>query len=351
MASEVQDLSDILAKANLAELEATVKEVCGNTLLDVIQCKRETFMTLAEKGIAEDDVLRLYKLLHPNRRRAEGFRLYDISAGADKAREVTVNTLEPIPFENEFFEGHFVLWHKCESMPPEIEQYFKKKKRRWEIRIQGRPKFKGTFEQMDQIFGIEAKNPVDTSSWLIKILAQGILGFINMISSTRGYEGFNYAMGDEHQAPYGNWPLNQLHVIHIAKPGEAIPEMTKFNQLKGFPYKERYEAMKIIDPANTYTIAEWSMYIDLCTWSITNLPGLPWASVSLSSFFPTYFDIVCYVRSHEKDENGEEKKELRKHFCGFRCENTAEEEFYELGDSDAGDAAENAEDVDEDVVE
>lgn len=334
--AENQDLSAILAKANLVQHEAVIRQVCGDTLLDVISCKKDQFMTLTDKGIAEADVLRLYKLLHPNRRRAEGFRIFDMSAGAEKAREVSVNTLQPIPVENEHFKGSFVLWHKCEGMPSEIEQYFKKKKRRWEIRIQGKPKFKGSFASEDQIFGIETQKPVDTSSWLISILAQGVLGFINMISSTRGYNGFDYFLGDDKQPPHARWPMNQLHIINIAKPGDEIPDLCKYNQLKGLSYKERTDALREVDPENTYTIAEWSMYVDLCNWSITNLPGLPWASVSLSSFCPSSMDIVCYMRQREKDGDGKDV-ERRKEMLAIRCENAAEEEEYVSDeDDDAG---------------
>jgi len=319
---EVQDLGEILEKAGLIQHEAAVREVCGDTLLEVIRCKRDKFMTLTEKGIAEEEVIRIYKVLHPNRKKAEGFRLYDVSAGEDKAREVAINTTEPIPFENDFFKGHFVLWHKCQNMPPSLETYFKKKKRKWEIRIQGKPKFKGNYEMLDQLFGVEAENPVDTSSWMLKLMTDGILSFIKMVGQSRGYLGFDYCLGSATEAPYAYWPMNQLHVIHIAKPGEPSPELTKLNQLKGFPYAERYEAMKYIDPECTYTISDWSMYVDLCSWSITNLPGLPWASISLSSFFPTYFNLRCFVRTKNEDGTIEGTKQ----FCAFRMENTLEDE-------------------------
>jgi len=328
MADQSQDLTTILANANFSQHENIIKEVCGSSLIEVIQCKRDKFMTITEKGISEEDAQIMYRLLHPKRKRPEGFKLYDLSAGEDKAREVQINSLEPIPFENENFKGHFVLWHKCEGMPEDLRTYFKKKQRKWEIRIQGKPKFDGVYEMGEQRFGMKAKEPVD-SSWMLSLLTQGILSFINMVSSQRGYEGFEYSLGNAEtkEAPYAFWPMNQLHVIHIAEEGEDVPNISSLKQLKGFPYGERYEKMKEINSSKTYTLADWSMYIDLCSWSITNLPGLPWAAISLSSYFKAYFDLNCFVK--KKLEDGTEEI---KQFCSFRMENTLENENEESDD-------------------
>eukprot|EP00977_Amphora_coffeiformis_P020520 scaffold8332_cov172-Amphora_coffeaeformis.AAC.2 len=182
-----------------------------------------------------------------------------------------LNSSEPYPFETELFQGEVLLLvrpPKLDEDPYWSDRIFSKKKRRLVLNIQG--KFKRPVQGSLYVGG-EITSPMNLS-----LFTRGLLGMLIKLLES-GFSGLQYSFGDEKKklSPRISVPaFSGMERVVVTPPDETPPPMT------GDPFEEskqdRTKRLKSKDwqwnTTDTYSFSFFSMYVDLCTWKIVNVP-------------------------------------------------------------------------------
>jgi len=195
-----------------------------------------------------------------------------------------INALDGCPFSNDYFEGKVLFLHLADSDPTlkraSYDNHFDGKKRRFEIRIQGRFKV-----DPGEVF-ISGQLPRTLGlSWTMNVTVRWLLGVASAITAARGI-WFAYNLEEttteegDVAKPYYAIPIFAANVIVRTPAGELPPEIA--SPFEETPIEKRTKIVQEFNTADTFTFVLWDMYFDFCQWQLCNLP-FGWSG-SLASF-------------------------------------------------------------------
>ncbi|KAF4695974.1 hypothetical protein FOZ60_002672 [Perkinsus olseni] len=200
---------------------------------------------------------------------------YDVSSDGKirESRRLTVNSAEPMPIETEWFKGHIMVMHKPpgpDGTPFRYLDYLGSKRRRWEMRWQGR--FKKEVPP-DLRFGLEVDNDPPELGFATRTLVRILLKVASRLAEARGshlYCNYGSQRHSDHGATYFMFPLQSADtVLEHDLDDPTIPAICTNDNLKGtVPIKHKFRTDKV------YTFCYYSMYCDFVTWDIRNVFGV-----------------------------------------------------------------------------
>ncbi|KNC74698.1 hypothetical protein SARC_12761 [Sphaeroforma arctica JP610] len=221
------------------------------------------------------------------------------------------NTEIPFSVENEHCAGKAILKLKTEQ-PSKYEPYFAGKKRQFEIQIQG--KFKNVGENDRVYIGIETDSEVKLN-FLTRTFSKVILKLIHATTAN-----VNATLGDRESAAQMTMPLHStVDKLAVTRPNEQTPEMgvaefqddvsiAKCDRPKCFTYNTE----------DTYSFSQHGMYVNLVSWKLVNLPGLP--DISLNKFLgESKLYYVCYILP--ENHTGKHLSKDKNYLFRFELEN------------------------------
>ncbi|RHZ10243.1 hypothetical protein DYB31_008561, partial [Aphanomyces astaci] len=202
-----------------------------------------------------------------------------IDEGSATNRGIAINSATPVPFENDFFQGH--VYFLVKTTPPNAtwQHLFVGRKRNFWIQVQG--KFKrpprGTI-----FMGGELPRSVSVG-FLARSLARLVSSMMRRLLGTT-HVGF----GDDEERPHCVFPLFQSVDEMVVTPVGAMPPMLGQAQFgETLVAQQRRKATPLggetIHVDATYTFQFHTMYADLAKWTIVNVPGMQ--DVPLRTFF------------------------------------------------------------------
>ncbi|OQR92544.1 hypothetical protein ACHHYP_03524 [Achlya hypogyna] len=209
--------------------------------------------------------------------------------GTAGASAIVMNSVAPVPFENDLFRGHVYFLVKTEPPNPMWHHLFDKRKRMFWIQVQGQFK-----KQPEGVVYLGGELPGSiTLGFFTRSLASVIMSIIQTL-----VKAVHYAFGDAHELPHCVFPLYQSVDEMVITPAGTSPP-TLGQEAFGETKAEHLARMKTpfgterYDLEATYTFHFHTMYVDLTQWKIINLPGMK--DVQLTTFFETHpLRLVCY---------------------------------------------------------
>ena len=190
-----------------------------------------------------------------------------------------VNPAVPLEFENEFFVGRVVILHRVPSDyhgSNRYKDFFTGKKRRWELRWQG--KFK---EPLDEkiVFGAEISAGISPRlNFASRAFLSILFKFSQSLARSRGadlYTNMVSELGGE-GTKFFYFPVHTSDLI-LSTPGdETPPDICALNGVAaGGPHVQcngLFKNPSALDRDHTYTFVFYSMYLDFLSWDIQNVP-------------------------------------------------------------------------------
>lgn len=195
---------------------------------------------------------------------------------------LAVNSEIPFEFENEYFSGSIVIIHR---LPDDFKgdyhyrDFFNGKKRRWELRWQGKFKQPVTTQI---VFGAEVlASRVPKRNFASRALLSILLKFSGSLARNRGADVFTNAVDDpdsqsDVEIKYFHFPIHSSDLIlstpaggtppNIASPSVLQPDETHTD------CKSVFKTCEDIDISRTYTFVFYSMYADFISWDVCNVP-------------------------------------------------------------------------------
>ncbi|OQR82117.1 hypothetical protein THRCLA_11133 [Thraustotheca clavata] len=208
--------------------------------------------------------------------------------GAQEDR-ITMNSIEPVPFENDLFRGHVYFLVKTD--PPHWKWHFLFNGRRRMFWIQVQGQFK---KQPKGVIYLGGELPDRIAlGFFTRSLASVIMSIIQTL-----VKAVHYAFGDANELPHCAFPLYQSVDEMVITPSNEQPPVLGQESF-GESKQEHQKRMKTplgtetYDLSATYTFHFHTMYVDLTQWKIINLPGMK--DVPLTTFFEAHpLRLVCY---------------------------------------------------------
>ena len=95
--------------------------------------------------------------------------------------------------------------------------------------------------------------------------------------------------------PHAYWPIETLHgYVNSNEYDGPQPNINSWEDMPTIPHKDRAK-MTDVDPETIFSLAEWSMYIDVVQWLLLGVPGLPWANASIDKLVGDAFNVRAFV--------------------------------------------------------
>lgn len=213
-----------------------------------------------------------------------------------------------VPIESDLFSGRVLLMmrppNSAEDDPYYHERVFSKKRRRFEIQIQGKFKYipEGTvwcgFETSEQMqLGLVSKG---LCNLLLRLVSKAVPGTMH------------YSFGDKNnnELPHISFPAWTLFdKVVVTEDGETPPplgpEMLPETKQASAARKRSGES-GIWNTTDTYSFSYHSMYLDLPIWHLVNLPT---SDIDLSQFWG---DSSLRIVVYENDNASKGNKHLRR---------------------------------------
>ena len=193
---------------------------------------------------------------------------------------VAINSETPFEFENDYFVGRIVILHREPVEYPfdyRYGEFFKTKKRRWELRWQG--KFKKQFDE-PIVFGAEmSSGSAPKMSFASKAFMSLLIKFSQSLARARGSDLFTNVT-EETVPPevprYFRFPIHTSDLILSTPPGTDPPSIVDPSDLHASESHtvcaNLFKDPKNLPLDNTYTFVFYSMYIDFVSWDLQNVP-------------------------------------------------------------------------------
>ncbi len=193
---------------------------------------------------------------------------------------VTINSDTPFEFENEYFVGRIAILHREPIDYPfdyRYDEFFKTKKRRWELRWQG--KFKQQFDE-PIVFGAEMSSPnAPKMGFASKAFMSLLIKFSQSLARARGSDLFTNVIEEviPPEVPkYFRFPIHTSDLILSTPPGSEPPSITEPSDMRASGSHtvcaNLFKDPKNLPLDNTYTFVFYSMYIDFVSWDLQNVP-------------------------------------------------------------------------------
>ena len=203
-----------------------------------------------------------------------------VTSPFDVQDRVTINSDTAFEFENDYFVGRIVILHR-EPIDYPFEyrygEFFRTKKRRWELRWQG--KFK---KQLDEpiVFGAEMSSAnAPKMSFASKAFMSLLIKFSQSLARARGSDLFTNVTEElvPPEVPrYFRFPIHTSDLILSTPPGVAPPSIVDPTDLRASDTHtvcaNVFKDPKNLPLDNTYTFVFYSMYMDFVSWDLQNVP-------------------------------------------------------------------------------
>ena len=204
----------------------------------------------------------------------------NLSSPFDLKDRVTINSDTPFEFENEYFVGRIVILHREPMDFPFSYRYadfFNSKKRRWELRWQG--KFKKQFDE-PIVFGAEMNSgKAPKLSFTSKAFMSLLIKFAQSLARARGSDLFTNVTDEtvtSDMPKYFRFPIHTSDLILSTPPGMEPPSIVEPADLRASDTHtvcaNLFKDPKNLPLDNTYTFVFYSMYIDFVSWDLQNVP-------------------------------------------------------------------------------
>jgi hypothetical protein len=182
-----------------------------------------------------------------------------------------LNATQPIPFQNELFEGHCLMIIK--PLPPNQDPYwhtrlFAQKKRRivWQIQ--------GTFRQVPQgvlYAGAELLQPMR-----LGLVTQGVARLLLKLVQ-RFHSNVHYSFGssaDDELAHIAIPAFTAMEKMIVTPPSQEPPRLGDLwdETPESMQFRKETQSTGSWNTTDTYSMEFFSMYIDLAQWKLVQLP-------------------------------------------------------------------------------
>lgn len=193
---------------------------------------------------------------------------------------VDVNGECAFEFENEFFSGSVIVLHRPPDDykgPNRYKNFFSGKKRRWELRWQG--KFRGRLSS-PVVFGAEIlASRAPRHSFASRAFLSLLFKFSASLARNRGADLYTNMVGDkdpELSINYFHFPIYTSDLILGTPEGETPPNIATDSDLFAdgvhMDCRSSFKSFSDVDTSKTYTFVFYSMYADFVSWDVCNVP-------------------------------------------------------------------------------
>lgn len=192
---------------------------------------------------------------------------------------VGINSDMPFEFENDYFVGSVTILHR---QPEDAKtgyryrDFFSKKKRRWELRWQGR--FKQPVES-SIVFGAEfLSSHSPKHNFASRAFLSLLFKFSASLARNRGADLHTNMVSDQPATTkYFFFPVHSSDLILSTPEGVAPPSLVHPSDLTASEVHTACNAAfksdaAPIDISKTYTFVFYSMYADFVSWDVQNVP-------------------------------------------------------------------------------
>jgi len=226
------------------------------------------------------------------------------------------NTRVGVPIESDLFVGKVLLImrppHPSDD-PFYNEKVFSKKRRRFEIQIQGRFKYvpSGTVW-----CGFEV-----TEEMKLGLVSKGLCNLLLRLVSKTVPGDMHFSFGDtkNEELPHISFPAWTLFdKVVVTKPGEEPPPLGEVlpESAKESSARKRSASTGDWNTEDTYSFSYHSMYLDLPIWHVVNLPT---SDIDLKSFWrDSLLRIVVYENNDA--QNSKHLQSSNRYIAGIQAE-------------------------------
>ncbi len=208
------------------------------------------------------------------------------------------NNREPIVIDNDIFTGKMLVMIRTSDADQKeesaitggsdsndfVSNYFRKKKRRFEIQLQ--IKFK-KIPDSRLFLSCGYENPVKLNL-LSKTSLAAAMKFCKMRNPTFSYSLSGKETATEEDKEQGNYenphfafPIEtSLDRIVITKQGDSPPPLGGTIEEDPEAKKKRLTKGIAYNTSDTYTLCLWNAYVDFVSWKAVNLPAVPQFSLA-----------------------------------------------------------------------
>ena len=229
----------------------------------------------------------------------------------------TINSRKGVPIESDLFIGKVLLMmrppNSAEDDPYYHQHIFSKKKRRFEIQIQGKFKYipKGTVW-----VGFEV-----TEQMQLGLVSKGLCNLLLRLVSKTVPGEMHYSFGDKNndELPHISFPAWTLFdKVVVTKEGEEPPPLGPDvlpESKKASAARKRSGYSGDWNTTDTYSFSYHSMYLDLPIWHLCNLPT---SDIDLSQFWgESLLRIVVYENG---SDNGKHLQRDNRYIAGIQAQ-------------------------------
>ena len=210
--------------------------------------------------------------------------LCDLPSGADIIEPDTllnrleVNSESPLEFSNDFFVGRVLILHRepaNSATSSRYRSYFADRRRRWELRWQG--KFKQPLEGPIVFGGEIAAAETPKLNFASRAFVSLLLRFSQSLARNRGSDMFSNRVSEgDDETVYFNFPVQSSDMILATPSDKSPPDLTSLVDLlptaDHTKCNDEFRTPSSIDIDKTYTFVFYSMYVDFVSWDIHNVP-------------------------------------------------------------------------------
>ncbi|GAX14092.1 hypothetical protein FisN_8Hh072 [Fistulifera solaris] len=211
-----------------------------------------------------------------------------------------LNATQPIPFQNELFDGHCLMVIK--PLPPNQDPYwhtrlFAQKKRRivWQIQ--------GTFRQVPQgvlYAGAELLQPMR-----LGLVTQGVARLLLKLVQ-RFHSNVHYSFGtddDEEMAHIVIPAFTAMEKWIVTPPSQTPPRLGDMweETPESMQFRKETQSTGSWNTTDTYSMEFFSMYIDLAQWKLVQLPVS--GDVALQTFWGDSPVNLCFYDAPPKEKH------------------------------------------------
>ena len=192
---------------------------------------------------------------------------------------LAVNSGVPFEFENDLFVGRIAILHREPAEwrnPYRFREYFGSRKRRWELRWQGR--FKRPLTSPIH-FGVEvSQDHASKLNFASRAFLTLLVKFSQSLARNRGSDLYTNSTDEEPgSVKYFRFPIHNCDMILQTASGLTPPDITgEFPLDPSELHTQCNEQFKQdwthLDVSATYTFVFYSMYVDFVSWDVQNVP-------------------------------------------------------------------------------
>jgi hypothetical protein len=191
-----------------------------------------------------------------------------------------VNSAQALEFENEVFQGRVLILHRepegYTDSPSPYRSLFEKKRRRWELRWQGR--FKAPVTE-PVLFGAEIGGTnMPKFNFAMRTIVSLLVKFSAKLARSRGSDVFTNVVEDKgpDDTVFFRFPVYASDLILATPNTVPAPDLSNPCVLSAsdthLDGSDHFRGGQAISLDHTYTFVFYSMYADFAYWDLQHIP-------------------------------------------------------------------------------